>query len=161
MISENNIDKRFVNRYKFYRILYILLFLSVFAVFVFSPLLALIYTITLIASIYFIGFLVFRRQANFNCIKCGICCCLKVKPGEKDIRKIEKNLKKDRSFFLEDGKLKQVNGYCMFLKNKSKENVCSIYKFRPENCKRWPFRTFRWRWFALCPSVRSLLKKDK
>lgn len=158
MIKPENIDSKLINSRKKYRLLYFFGITSCFIIFVFSPLLSLLYLGLYFISEGFIGKMLFRRKAQFNCIKCGLCCSLKVIPTESDIKRIEKNLNKPRESFIENRGLKKVNGYCMFLKNKNGENTCSIYKFRPEACRRWPFKHFNFEWLQICPSLRALLR---
>ncbi len=82
-------------------------------------------------------------KENLNCKDCAECCKPVVVPTKEDIEKIKNAGHKD---FLdldpihpENGKtvLKRINGYCMFLNQKTK--LCTIYENRPDICKIYPF----------------------
>ncbi len=86
------------------------------------------------------GILFFRNYTvakNFKCIRCGKCCRLRVKPNEEDIKRIKKAGKKN---FMNEKFIKRVNEnrQCKFLKSKKGIARCSIYKNRPEICRKWP-----------------------
>lgn len=145
-----------------------LLLLPIPALFIIAPVLSALYILAFVAIFLSLGFLANKRQSRFNCVTCGLCCSLTVKPSEKDIKRIEKSGHK-REEFLEKGTLKKIQGYCLFLKKedmtaKSKLNmqsnfVCSIYNSRPDICRKWPFQSkaVYWKWFLVCPSLRTLI----
>ena len=161
MIQKADIDRVLLKQNQKYLFLTYALVLFSFLIFVFSPLISILYLAAVISGFYFLGLLAYKNQANFNCIRCGLCCAPTVTPTEKDIQRIEKSLGKDRSFFMEGSSLKKMNGFCMFLKRESGENVCSIYKARPSICRQWPFhkKSIYWKWFVLCPALRNTFKK--
>lgn len=114
----------------------------------FMMLLILIVLIELLYQEYFIaivllifgGILLFRNYAvarDFKCARCGKCCKLKVEPNKEDIKIIKKAGKKD---FMQGKFLKRTNKdrRCIFLKYKNGIAKCSIYKNRPEICRKWP-----------------------
>lgn len=80
-----------------------------------------------------------------GCTKCGF-CCKSTYPSleEKEVAKLAKVLKCSVSEFLEKycttnpatGYYPSLDRPCPFLDN---ENVCKIYKVRPEVCKEYPF----------------------
>ena len=160
MIKSSVIDKSLIKKRNNYISIFKISVLFSIAVFVFSPLLALAYVLLFCCANFFTNYVLYKRKSKFNCIKCGLCCALKVEPPEKEIRKIEKSLGESRALFMEGKYLKRVNGYCIFLKKEGEDKICSIYKFRPTICKAWPFRSFRWKWIAICPSLRALFKKQ-
>ncbi|MBT3721552.1 YkgJ family cysteine cluster protein [archaeon] len=89
-------------------------------------------------SIYYLKIKpLFLKNKKFKCIHCGKCCKYIVWLTKKDIEKIKTNTKYIKSFF---GKkyIKLVKRKCIFLKNKNEKNFCSIYKTRPEICRRFP-----------------------
>lgn len=160
MIQKTDIDPLLLKKNKrYFYLVYGSVFLT-FLIFFVNPLISLVYLILLISGIYFLSLRATKNQANFNCIRCGLCCAPSVTPTEKDVRRIEKHLGKSREFFLENNSLKKVNGYCMFLKNERGENICSIYNARPSICRRWPFhkKWISWKWFMICPALRNTLK---
>ncbi len=83
------------------------------------------------------------KKENFECTHCGYCCTLTVLPTEKEIERIKAVGYDDKDFITVDRKgrkrLKQVNGYCYFLKVEHGLSSCSIYPARPEPCKKYPF----------------------
>jgi Fe-S-cluster containining protein len=92
----------------------------------------------------FVYFFVLRpfiyRLKKFKCQRCGQCCRLRVRLSEGDIRRLEKEGKKN---FVEDKKwLKRVNGYCKFLEIKKGIAKCTVYNARPNICRWWPIRKF-------------------
>ncbi len=105
--------------------------------------------------------IVHKRKLKFKCLMCGECCRLKVNVTDKEIKIIEKHEFKKNDFIKGRGVLKRVNGYCVFLKEVDGKKICSIYKFRPSTCKRWPFFsnpfTIPWYWFLRCPSLKKLI----
>lgn len=162
MINSSDVDSKLLRKSKLYRIYYITpLTVILVLLIIVAPAISLLYLIAVFLTISILDYVVRKRKGQFNCIKCGLCCALRVEPDEKDIRKIEKNLSKPREQFMEGRYLKRINGYCAFLKNKNGENTCSIYKFRPKICRRWPFKSFRLISLTLCPSLRSLLLRRK
>lgn len=162
MIAKEENDNALLRKTKIYSFLFFSLLFLLVPLFALNPLLSLLYTILFITFFYTLGFFAYKKQANFNCITCGLCCTLKVTPTEKDIRRIEKGTGKTRGQFLEEGRLKRVNGYCLFLKQEGQNKICSIYQHRPSLCRQWPFhgksRVF-WKWFLLCPSLRNLFRR--
>jgi len=127
-----------------------------------------VYVIFLIASpIFFSGYLLswmcHKRKAKFRCIKCGLCCRLRVKLNERDITRLKK-IKGWENFINKRNYLKRVNGWCVFLKKRRSNVICSIYKYRPSTCRKWPFFcvtrfSISWIWFSICPSLRKLITK--
>lgn len=90
----------------------------------------------------------FLNPKTFQCTKCGQCCRPIVKVSEEEIKRIELTGRKRQDFLAFDPKLEhpskkdtlqQVNGVCTFLYRKGEEYFCSIYKHRPNTCKRYPF----------------------
>ena len=157
MITSSDIDKNLLKKSKLYTSFYLSLFTIILIIFiVFSPALTLLYLIALFSTIPVLGFILRKKKDQFDCIKCGLCCALRVEPEEKEIKKIERNTGQGRDSFMEGRYLKRVNGYCTFLKNKNGENICSIYKFRPKICSRWPFKAAKPLSLAICPSLRKL-----
>lgn len=88
-----------------------------------------------------------KVSKDFKCKRCGKCCSLRVKPTKEDIKKIKKSGKKGKDFL--DGKyLKRIKSkvknknskskQCIFLEFKDGHVGCSIYKNRPEICRKWP-----------------------
>ena len=104
-----------------------------------------------------------KRKSKFRCLICGECCKLKVNVTDKEIKIIESRGFKRNNFIKGGRVLKRVNGYCVFLKYKRGKRVCSIYKFRPSVCRKWPFFlypfTIPWHWFFRCPALRKLVLK--
>ncbi|MCS7364313.1 MAG: YkgJ family cysteine cluster protein [archaeon GB-1867-035] len=76
----------------------------------------------------------------FKCIKCGKCCRETEMPLTlKDLRRIASLGYKVTEFAIFDGekwKLKNINGHCFFLDEKT--NLCKIYPHRPEGCRIYP-----------------------
>jgi Fe-S-cluster containining protein len=81
------------------------------------------------------------RKKEFKCTRCGECCKLLVRLKEHDIRRIAK-LGHDPNKFVNivdgDKRLKQVDGYCIFLLRKDGLARCTIYNVRPKICKDFP-----------------------
>ena len=84
----------------------------------------------------------------FKCQKCGKCCRDKkgyVYPVTDDIRKMAKGMNMDelefrKKYLIEDTALithlkSNEDGSCVLLK----DNKCSIYEFRPQQCATYPF----------------------
>ncbi len=82
------------------------------------------------------------------CIKCKWCCIFKEKErdlapyfSKSEAKSIDKRkIEETDGGFLQAKTLKSRSrkGYkCIFLKEK--QNICSIYKNRPMDCKTWPF----------------------
>ena len=114
----------------------------------FEILLILVVLVELLYQEYFIaivllifgGILFFRSYTiarNFKCTRCGKCCRLRVEPNKEDIKRIKKAGKK---YFMQGKFLKRINGnkQCKFLISKKGIARCSIYKNRPEICRKWP-----------------------
>lgn len=88
------------------------------------------------------------QDLNFICQQCGKCC--KDLQGyvyvtNKELEKISRGLKITnetfkKKYLSKNGKLKphlkaKKNGSCIFLKSQR----CSIYEFRPKQCRTYPF----------------------
>jgi len=77
---------------------------------------------------------------KFKCKKCGE-CCYSPRLSKKDIKRIEKLGFKKEEFIEKDFRnfsyIKEINGYCMFLK-RNKKASCKIYKARPTICRLYP-----------------------
>ncbi len=100
-----------------------------------------------------------QKNFQFECQKCGSCCSSKMEGkiyvGIEELLKFSKNLGvsirelldtcvelREETIELNGNRIlfkvfiiKQNNGSCIFLKNKE----CSIYPFRPFQCKQYPF----------------------
>ena len=79
----------------------------------------------------------FKRE--FKCTNCTGCCKLRVFLSEKDIKRIKTKC----DYIRKIGKMKlikRVNGYCIFLNIKEGKSKCSIYKMRPDICRKFPER---------------------
>ncbi|MDP3027729.1 MAG: YkgJ family cysteine cluster protein [Nanoarchaeota archaeon] len=112
----------------------ILLILAVFAELLYQK-----YFLAIILLV-FGGILLFRNYTvakDFKCARCGKCCRFKVEPSEEDIKRIKKAGKKD---FMQGKFLKRAkeDKKCIFLTSKKGVVKCSIYKNRPEICRKWP-----------------------
>jgi len=92
----------------------------------------------------------FQKGIKFKCQGSSNCCVSHGKNGfvylnNNDAKKIAKFMNEDITDFINkycdrtDGylHLKEIykNGDCRFLKNKR----CSIYRYRPTQCRSWPF----------------------
>ena len=82
-----------------------------------------------------------RKKKDFECMRCGKCCTLRVKPSKKDLERILKAGYKKEDF-LDRGWIKRVNKACYFLKKNRNGTYCSIYNHRPDTCRGWPFSAF-------------------
>ncbi len=74
------------------------------------------------------------NKNNFVCKRCGFCCGLDIKLEKKDIENIKK-LNYKEEYFNNNGFLKKINHFCIFLKNKT----CTIHGNHPIVCKTFPF----------------------
>ncbi|MCK4669596.1 MAG: YkgJ family cysteine cluster protein [Nanoarchaeota archaeon] len=84
----------------------------------------------------------FNSFKKFKCKRCGHCCRLLVRLSDEDIKRIEKNTKYKRKYFVEVKKkkntLKKINNYCIFLNISKGKSKCIIYKHRPNICQKFP-----------------------
>jgi Fe-S-cluster containining protein len=73
---------------------------------------------------------------DFNCLRCGFCCQLDVVLGKADHQRI-RAAGKIRYSRKKHGEsiLKRRGKYCIFYR----PGACSIYDFRPDACRRFPF----------------------
>jgi hypothetical protein len=126
-----------------------------------------IYLFFFVSSLYLLGFLMswllHTKKSKFDCVNCGWCCKLKVKLKKSDVKRLTK-VKDWENFVDEDLYLKRVNDCCIFLKDRGNKKICSIYKYRPTVCMKWPFFcqskfSISWLWFFSCPSLRKLIAK--
>lgn len=96
--------------------------------------------ILIIFVIYFFWihpYILGRRK--FKCLRCGRCCRLIVSLSKEDIKKIEKAGYKKENFIDKKGKLKKVNGYCIFLALNNGITSCKLEnKAKPEICRNFP-----------------------
>jgi Fe-S-cluster containining protein len=71
--------------------------------------------------------------------RCGLCCTLLVRLSPEDIKTIEgEGFSKEH--FVQPGKngerlLRQINGYCRFLRLEDGIATCTIYEHRPRVCR--------------------------
>lgn len=75
-------------------------------------------------------------RKKFKCLRCGLCCGLKVKLSKEEIKKIKKAGYSD--FITKHGYIKRKNKYCQFLKFKGNITECSLEKIKPKICKKFP-----------------------
>ncbi len=87
------------------------------------------------------------NQIKFFCLKCGACCKIGgyvfLKKGEAEkiaaklVMPVKEFKKKNTKWILWYGtSLKSTeSGACIFLK----DNKCSVYESRPEQCSSWPY----------------------
>ena len=77
-----------------------------------------------------------------NCTFCGLCCTLAVRLSSRDIKRIERTGRKKEGFAVadSDGKplLKRDKGWCIFLQREGKTGRCTIYDYRPGQCRDFP-----------------------
>ncbi len=90
--------------------------------------------IFVIYALYLRPYLLARTK--FKCQRCGQCCRLRVKLYPRDIKRLNKAGKTGFMTFL--GNLKRKNGYCIFLRFKNGKASCSVYKSRPDICRKYP-----------------------
>jgi Fe-S-cluster containining protein len=78
---------------------------------------------------------------DFNCLRCGKCCKLKVRLSLEDIAMI-KSKGHDNFYIVENGNFyfKRIYGYCVFLKFDNGFFACSIHDYKPDGCKEFPFK---------------------
>jgi len=112
-------------------------------------------------SIFPLSFILHRKKNKFKCVFCGECCRLKFKLKKSDIVRFERGRIDWKKFTDEKWDLKKINGNCVFLKKKNGKKICSVYKFRPSTCRKWPFFSNPFfipiGWFFTCPSLRKLI----
>jgi len=144
---------------------FILIFLNFY--FFFTNKSYVIYLFFFVSFLYLLGFLLswllHTRRSKFKCVNCGWCCRFRVKLTKSDVKKLTK-VKDWERFVDENFYLKRVNGCCMFLRDEGNKKICSIYKFRPSVCRKWPFFclsrfSISWMWFFSCPSLKKLITK--
>jgi hypothetical protein len=108
-----------------------------------------------------LSYFLHKKKNKFSCIKCGKCCNMVFKLNKSDIERLEKGNINWRKFINKDWRIKKIDGYCSLLKNKNKESICSVNKYKPDTCKKWPFFSNRfsisWIWIIICPSLRKLI----
>jgi len=88
----------------------------------------------------------FYSDSKIDCSKCPVnnfCCTLKVKLSLFDRLRIFLGTGKTAKQYAEKPfnrwETKLVNGDCTFLKrNKDTKSYCTIYKYRPTVCRRFP-----------------------
>jgi len=77
---------------------------------------------------------------SYQCVKC--CTDTHMPLSHSDIKRISAQGYKFKNIAVKRGRehhLKNVNGYCIFLKDKK----CAIYDFRPEGCRLYPLIQFK------------------
>jgi len=110
-----------------------------------------------------LSYFLHKKKDKFKCIECGECCQLKFKLKKSDIERFKKGEIDWTRFVDENWGLKKINGHCPFLIDKNGDKLCSVYKYRPDICRGWPFFSnsfsISWQWFFSCPSLRKLITK--
>jgi len=98
--------------------------------------------LVLIVLIFYESHIIIKN--GFRCLRCGLCCKLKVVPSKEDIERIKNAGYKN---FLINGKyIKKINGNCMFIKFKKGKAICRINNIKPGLCKRFPIKhSFFWK----------------
>lgn len=111
----------------------------------------------------------YRDGLKFGCQKCGNCCTVNgdyayVYITDREARAIMEHMEIPRKEFMRsycsrlEGRMiiRFKNSTCAFLK----DNLCTIYKVRPFQCKAWPFWTENldeWVWYEevgdICPGL--------
>lgn len=73
--------------------------------------------------------------------RCGLCCTLLVRIDDSDIGRIKALGHKESSFVARTVRkeriLKQINGYCTFLRIEKGIASCTIYESRPRICREY------------------------
>lgn len=82
---------------------------------------------------------VILSRKEFKCLRCGQCCRLKLRLYPDDINKIRRAGHKD---FLDGKYMKQINGYCKFLKIDAGLAQCKLQKIKPVICREFPRKSF-------------------
>jgi len=86
---------------------------------------------------------IWRGRKEFRCKRDGCCCRLLVQVSKADIRRLEKVGHKKEDFIQKKkGKnyIKQINGYCPWLKISKGVAECTVYNYRPDICRVFPLK---------------------
>ena len=124
-----------------------------------------IHYISLFTSIFYLSqfplsYFLYRKKDKFKCIGCGECCYLKFKLKKSDIERFERGRINWKFFVDENWRIKKTEKYCYLLKDKNGRRICSINKYKPDVCRKWPFFnqfSISWAWIIKCPSLRKLI----
>ena len=90
------------------------------------------------------------RACSFNCMRCCDCCKKTVILSRNDCRRLaESGIELDYASFKVFGFiriLRKKDDICIFCRQKFKDGImvseCSIYEYRPDVCRRFPFITY-------------------
>lgn len=72
---------------------------------------------------------------DFECERCGHCCCYKVMLTKEDICRIKEH---GYSNFTDGKIMNRIRGHCVFMNTKKKLANCRIHSIRPEICSNFP-----------------------